>query len=276
MESKKNYFIGGIIVVLLIILLLLATIENNKIQEIEYDKIKTIVEEYKEDSNKDFVFLYNGEIDKDIKNYSKRIKKNNRVVTYQVNLTDEEMNNLSTDEIQIEKDGYIVYVEGELMGFISKKLDEAKKDEYVKKYLYGYIPVDERYYQVLSTGEEYIKKFNSKDYTVAVFGASDCTFCTKYLPIVNNVAKKYDLNIYYFDKDTYDADEYQKVIDLDFTIPGTCTQSGEETSLGSKFDKPLTVITKKGELVGCIKGYVNEGVLVGKLVETKVIKEEKK
>ena len=275
--KKKSVCIMGVIIVLLLIgLLFIATIENNKIQLIEFNKIKSLVEEYNGETNKDFVFLYNGEIDKNIKNYSKRIKKNNRVVTYQVNLTDEEMKSLSTDEISIEKDGYIVYVEGELMGFISNKLDEAKKDELVKKYLYGYIPEDERYYQVLSTGEEYIKKFNSNNYTVAVFGASDCTFCTKYLPIVNNVAKKYNLNIYYFDRDTYDPDEYQKVIDLDFTIPGSCTQSGEDTSLGSKFDKPLTVITKKGELVGCIKGYVNEGVLVGKLVETKVIKGEKK
>ena len=90
------------------------------------------------------------------------------------------------------------------------------------------------------------------------------------------MAKKYNLSIYYFDRDTYDEGEYQKVMDLDYTIPGTCTQSGEETTLGSKFDKPLTVITKKGSLVGCIKGYVTEDVLVDKLVETKVIKGAKK
>lgn len=272
MKNKTVYVIGALVILLLLGLFLFATIENNKIRTVEFNKIYSLVEEYNGKDNKDFLFLYNGEIDKEVKNYSKHIKDNNRVITYQVNLTDEQMKSLSTDEIKVEKDGYIVYVQGIMVGFISNRLEEDKKDELVKKYLYGYIPVDERYYQVLSTGEEYIKKFNSNEFTVAVFGASECTFCTKYLPIINNVAKEYKLNIYYFDKDTYDKDEYQKVMDLDYTIPGTCTQSGEETTLGSKFDKPLTVITKKGKLVGCIKGYVKEDVLVDKLIETKVIK----
>lgn len=270
--KKSSYVIGAFIVALLIGLLFFATAESNKIKLVEFDDIASLVQEYNGEKSKDFLFLYNGEIDKSIKDYSKHIKKNNRIMTYQVKLTEEELEKLSTDDIKIENNGYIVYVEGELMGFISNSLDETKKDELVKKYLYGYIPVEERYYQVLSTADEYIKKFNSNEYTVAVFGASSCTFCTKYLPIVNEVAKKYNLNIYYFDKDTYDSNEYEKVMDLDYTIPGTCTQSGEETTLGSKFDKPLTVITKKGNLVGCIKGYVNEDTLVEKLIETKVIK----
>lgn len=270
--KKSGYIVGSLIVVLIIGLLFFATAESNKIKLVEFDDIYSLIQEYNGEKSKDFLFLYNGDIDNNIKDYSRHIKSNNRVITYQVNLTDEEREKLSSDDITIENNGYIVYVEGELMGFISNKLDDAKKDELVKKYLYGYIPVDERYYQVLSTAEEYIKKFNSNEYTVAVFGASNCTFCTKYLPIVNEVAKKYNLSIYYFDRDTYDASEYEKVMDLDYTIPGTCTQSGEETTLGSKFDKPLTVITKKGSLVGCIKGYVNEDTLVEKLVETKVIK----
>lgn len=274
--KKSVYIIAALTVVLLLGLLYMATVENNKIKLVKFDDINSLVQEYNGKENKDFLFLYNGEIDNNIKDYIRHIKNNNRVVTYQVDLTDEEMKQLSTDGVKIEKDGYIVYVESELMGFISNKLDETKKDEYVKKYLYGYIPVDERYYQVLSTADEYIKKFNSNEYTVAVFGAAKCDFCTKYLPVVNEVAKKYNLSIYYFDRDTYDASEYEKVMDLDYTIPGTCTQSGEETTLGSKFDKPLTVITKKGSLVGCIKGYVTEDVLVDKLVETKVIKGAKK
>lgn len=270
--KKSVYVIGILIFVLIIGLFYMATVRNNKIELVEFAEISSLVQEY----NKDYLFLYNGEIDDGVKDYIRHIKNNNRVATYQVNLSEEEMTKLSTEDIKVDKDGYIAYVEGELMGFISNKLDETKKDEYVKKYLYGYIPVDERYYQVLSTAEEYIKKFNSNEYTVAVFGATNCTFCTKYLPVVNEVAKKYNLSIYYFDRDTYDEGEYQKVMDLDYTIPGTCTQSGEETTLGSKFDKPLTVITKKGSLVGCIKGYVTEDVLVDKLVETKLIKGAKK
>lgn len=269
MKNKKILYLGISIIVILVFALFFITKNNNKILLIDTKQIDEKVNE------KDFVFIYNGELNSEINSFIKDIKNNNRVVTYQIYLNKEEMQAMSTDDVTIEQDGYLVYVNKKLEGFISNELDDSKKMEYVKKYLYGYIPEEERYYQVLSTADEYIKKFNSKDYTIAVFGRTDCTWCTKYLSVVNDVAKKYDLSIYYFEKGDYDETEYQKVIDLDFTIPGECTQSGEDTSLARSFDKPLTVITKSGELVGCIKGYVTEDVLTNKLKEFKLVKDVK-
>lgn len=266
MKNKRIIYIIAIIFIVLIGFLFLFTKNANKVILIETDDI------YEKVNEDDFVFLYNGDLNDKINSFIKDIKKSNRVTTYQIYLTDDEMKDISSDNIKIDKDGYIVYVNHNLVGFISNDLDDSKKIEYVKKYLYGYIPEDERYYQVLSKADEYIKKFNSKNYTIAVFGRTDCTWCTKYLPIVNDVAKKYDLNIYYFEKGTYDETEYEKVINIDFTIPGECTQSGESTSLAGSFDKPLTVITKDGKLVGCIKGYVTEDVLISKLKEFKLVK----
>lgn len=269
MKSKKAFIIIIVVIVLLIGTVFIFSRNNNKILLIESDKINTVI---KED---DFVFLYNGKLNDNIKKFAKEIKVKNRVVTYQIELTDEEMKALSTDDIKIASDGYLVYVDQKFVGFISNSLDDNKKMEYVKKYLYGYIPEDERYYQVLSKADEYIKKFNSNEYTVAVFGSVECTWCTLYLPIVNDVARKHNLNIYYFEKGTYNETEYQKVLDIDFTIPAECTFNKEETSLGRKFDKPLTVITKNGKLEGCVLGYVTEDVLTNKLKEFKLVKGDK-
>ena len=127
-------------------------------------------------------------------------------------------------------------------------------------------------YKTLSTASEYIKKVNSNELTVAIFGYESCSYCNLYKPIFNKVAKDYDLDIYYFDTEKYDQDEYNEILELDLTIPASCTVDGIETSLKNGFPKPMTLITKKGKLVGCIKGYVSEDYLVGKLKEYKVLK----
>jgi thiol-disulfide isomerase/thioredoxin len=270
MKDKKIVIIGIIIVVLILVMFVITSIQKSKIVSITYDDISDVIED------DDFVFLYNGEITKDVKSFAKKVKNNNRVVTYQIDLSDEEIEELSTDDISIEGTGYIIYVDQELTGFISEDKNDDEKYEYVKKYLYGYIPASERYYQVIDSAETFTKKFNSSDYTIAVFGASSCTYCTLYLPVVNKVAEDYGLTIYYFDEDTYDTNELDTIYDLDITIPSTCTQSGEETTLAKGYDKPLTIITKKGELVGCIKGYVVEDTLLSKLKEFNLVKDGKK
>ena len=93
--------------------------------------------------------------------------------------------------------------------------------------------------------------------------------------MTHEVAGKYNLDIYYFDTDKYDQKELEKIYKLDFTIPKECTTTGEETTLAEGYPKPLTLITKKGKLVGCIRGYVSEDKLVSKLKEYKVLESGK-
>ena len=127
-------------------------------------------------------------------------------------------------------------------------------------------------YKTLSTADEYIKKVNGKDLTVAVFGYDECSFCNLYKPVFNKVAKEQKLDIYYFDSRKYDQTEYNAIMKLDLTIPAECTMDGKETTMLEGFPKPMTLITQKGKLVGCIKGYVNESTLISKLKEYKVLK----
>lgn len=165
---------------------------------------------------------------------------------------------------------FAVYVEGDFEGIIDTE-DGVEFVEYLRKYLYGEIPSKERKFKEVSTAEEYIKKVNSKDYTVAVFGATSCSFCNLYLPVINEIAGEYNLDIYYFDEDTYDPLEYEEIMDLNYEIPAKCTTTGLSTTMKAGFPKPMTIITKKGEFVDCIRGYVVKEEVLNKLQEYKIV-----
>ena len=86
------------------------------------------------------------------------------------------------------------------------------------------------------------------------------------------MAKENNLPIYYFDSDNYDETEFQKVINLDFEIPAKCNTKGEVKTMTQGFAKPMTLITKNGKLVDCIKGYVKEEKLMDTLGKYKLVK----
>ena len=73
--KKSVYVIGILIFVLIIGLFYMATVRNNKIELVEFAEISSLVQEY----NKDYLFLYNGEIDDGVKDYIRHIKNNTRV-----------------------------------------------------------------------------------------------------------------------------------------------------------------------------------------------------
>ena len=169
---------------------------------------------------------------------------------------------------------FAVYVEGEFEGVIDTE-DPTEFIELIRKYLYGEIPTNERKFKVLSTSEEYKKKVNSNNYTVAVFGEKSCSYCNLYLPVINEIAGEYELDIYYFDKTTYDAVEYDEIMDLNFEIPAKCTTTGESTTMKAAFPKPMTIITRKGKFVDCIKGYVNKDDVLTVLEQYDIVEVKK-
>ena len=56
-------------------------------------------------------------------------------------------------------------------------------------------------------------------------------------------------------------------MDLDLTIPGECVTNGVETTFKKGFAKPMTIVTKNGKLIGCIKGYYDKETYISKLKE---------
>lgn len=266
---RKNVILGCVIgLVALLLIVLIASRSTFKVEEISYDHIIA-------DINKSGAsLLYTKDLNKDIKKRLKDYYKEYKIVSYYSNMDLDEINKLVNGFglEAISDHSFILFMNGDPVEVIEEQ-DEKHMIEMLDKHLYNVIPESEIKYQVLSTASEYIKKVNSNKYTVAVFGRNDCTYCDLYLMNINNVAGKYNTSIYYFNRDEYDEDEYDKIMDLDFEIPSKCTGTGYPTSMKKSFPKPMTIITKKGEFVDCIKGYVTEEKIVETLKEYKIVKE---
>ena len=187
---------------------------------------------------------------------------------YRINsseLTEKEIVDLGT------KNGYVYLMAGENQSVVSSN---ANSDELAAKtdaYYNANFDSSNTSYKIAKDAETYEKLVNSKKVTVAVFGRDTCYYCNIYKPIYNAVAEKYGVDIYYFNSDSYDAKEYQKVMKIGLTIPAECNSSGKESLLSDGFGTPLTIITKKGKTVDCISGYVDRNTLIAKLTENKLI-----
>lgn len=249
-----------------ILILILFLVENAKygIKEVTSSNIKEIVENY------DYVFITYGKPKKSLKKFAKSFKKDYRVSTYYTYLTKENLEEIFS--IVLNNNEQILFVEGQYKNTISSSSKYETYKNFFDENIYNKISEIDKYYKVAENAKEYLDLVKSKNYTVAVIGYEGCSYCNLYLPVFNKVAKEHNISIYYFDADNYDEDEYQKVIGLDFEIPAKCNTKGEVKTMTEGFAKPMTLITKDGKLVDCIKGYVKESVLVDTLSKYKIIK----
>ena len=127
-------------------------------------------------------------------------------------------------------------------------------------------------YKTVSTYEEYKQIVDSDKIVMAVFGRNSCSWCNKFKPIYNEVAEEENVDIYYFDSDSFDEDEYQKIRNMGLKIPAECTSDQTEKDLSDNFGTPLSLFTQNGETIGCIGGYVDKTELLAKLKEIGMIK----
>ena len=270
---NKKFLIVGFVLLVVILLVVLVNKQKSEIKiiEVDYANLNSKISEYKEG----LVFIPYDKEDNILTDY---FVKNYKTTVLKANISVDELSvliNGANLDLEVKKPMYLIFDEGKLLGGFDANLSETEANEMFRYYFFNEIPSSMKKYKELSTADEFIKKFNSKNYTVSVFGYDACSFCNLYKPVFNKVAGDYNLDIYYFNTDTYDAKELNKIYDLDITIPKECTTTGEDTTLASGYPKPITLITKKSKLVGCIKGYVSEEVLVKKLKEYKVLESGK-
>lgn len=267
---KKYLYLVMTVIIILVLVLILFFNKRGKFQIVELS-YNNILEKINDDGA---AILYTKNINSQVKDLFNKYYKDYKLLSYYSNLNLEEINTLLSEaDLKADKEElFIIFMNGKIVDYVDVT-DEERIVELLEKHLYNIIPESERYYRVLSTANEYIKKVNSNNYTVAVFGIDDCTYCDLYLPVVNNIAKDYNLDIYYFNRDQYDVDEYDKIMNLDFEIPSKCTTTGYSTTMSKSFPKPMTIITKGGKFVDCIRGYVPEDVVLTTLKEYKIIKE---
>jgi len=91
-----------------------------------------------------------------------------------------------------------------------------------------------------------------------VFGQTTCSHCLNYKPIILKIEKKYDIDIRWYDIDTWSDAENEALNSMydNFSVDGT----------------PYTVITKNGKIVDTIDGEADESTVVDTLKSDDVIK----
>lgn len=268
---RKNIYLIITFIFVLILLFILMMVKRNSfsVEHLNNDDILSNID------TRGASILYTKELTPEIKKKLKSYYESYKLLSYNAEMSLTDINDLlskySIEEIDTDT-VFILFMNGEPVDVVNAS-DDNKVTEKIEKHLYNIIPASERAYKVLSDADQYIRKVNSKEYTIAVFGVKDCTYCDLYLPVINNIAKEKNIDIYYFNRDEYDEDEYEKIMALDFEIPAKCTTTGYSTSMSKSFPKPMTIITKSGEFVDCIRGYVTEEKVLDMLKEYKIVRE---
>ncbi len=165
-----------------------------------------------------------------------------------------------------EKSAFVFYVNGEYLTTLygEKTIDDL--EPYITAYSSNTMSPNLTNYKVLEDASSYEKLVKSKKtVTMAVFGRDTCFYCNQFKIVYNQVAGEYGVDIYYFDSDSYDEDEYTAIMDMGLKIPASCSSTGEEVDLQPGFGTPLTLFTKNGKVIDCINGYVGKSELLTKL-----------
>ena len=265
-KEKKNY--GSIILIAVIIILFIPIISDYiKKQNIEVLSSKEITEKI---NNQESFIVYIGDAEKSVTKKMLKLRdlgEKNALIEYGV-FTAKKDSAIS----DIKNSKIAVYIEGELQKTYDK-FDNIKLTDDVNKYYLGNISDENKSYKVAENFSEYKNIVKSDEPTMAVFGRNSCGWCNKYKPVYNAIAEKYKVDIYYFDSDNYDSDEYEKIINMDLVVPAKCSSEAKEFKLSEGFGTPLTIFTKSGKVVDCIGGYKNRTSLLEVLKENKIISE---
>ncbi len=288
---KKN--VGPKIIALVVVLIMLLPIvidavTNSILVTIKYDELKNVTEET---ANYDFALVYVAPKDKEglddektsIKELTAKYKSSNNkeLKSYYMNYTD--LSESAREEIfkddSKENEAYMFLVNGEMTKTITGSLDENELKDYVEFYSANAEEIPEKlvHYGTPEDSKDFTKMSKDKNKVyMFVFGRDSCFYCNQFKIVYNTVAEEYDLDeIYYIDSESFDKEEYQKILDSGLTIPKKCSSTGEEVKLQSGFGTPLTLFTKNGKTLDCINGYTNKKNLITQLKTLGILEDEK-
>ena len=257
MGNIKKLLLAFVAIILLLVIFIL--VRGNRIPEASIKSIDKII------SHNGHTLFYSGEVNKDTKKMLKEISKKYSVKVYIFTDKKEDVITYirSRDAVQDYQGNLILaFDRTSYQGFID---DTRNIDDYINKYLYGYLPDAERKYSV-ATGDQYKELYNSKDTLITVFGDSGCTYCEQLEKVINQVAIAGKYNIYYMNFSNMTDIDKEAVYDLDISIPAECTKDGDkDRPLIDGYSKPTTIVSKKGKIIGCIKGYYDYKTYLSKL-----------
>ena len=275
MKGKyKNWVIIAAIIIILMIPIIINFINSKKVKVITFEDFYTNI------SKTGFSLMYFGTTEKDEYNDYKKtlVELKNK---YKIDVATIDINRLNEKEkeklIELSEEFknqniYCIIRDGEIIYVSSNKLTIEDLGKLVDKYYNNIIAKEDIAYKTVSTYKEYMTLVSSKKTIMAVFGRNSCGWCNKFKPVYNDVAAEYNLDIYYFDSDSFNSAEYSKILNSGLTIPAKCSRTKTEVPLSNGFGTPLTLFTKSGKTVGCIGGYTNKTGLINELKNVGILK----
>lgn len=129
-------------------------------------------------------------------------------------------------------------------------------------------------FKVITTYEEFLETLDDREGILLVLGRTGCHYCEMFKPVLESTSMKYGFRVAYLDISLLNGEDYSNFFKTDLTIPGTCTNSGEETLIGDGFGTPLSLFVKEKESYDCMRGYMAEEKLISRLREKNYILEE--
>lgn len=265
MKNNIFYVISGFFVIVLVFLCLLTATHKEIYKSISYEKFE----------NLKTGFVYFGELDSDVKKTMKKYDQMFTIDEYVVYEYDIEKLNtlLSNNSLNpIDNTGYVFIYNSNPVWSSNKTINDQDLIEELNKQLNGVLKSSEIVYKQNENINSIISLINSKKYTVLVVGKNDCSWCTRYQPVINNIAKDYNVDIHYMDKDKYSESDYNKYKNLNLEIKAECTLDGVSTTTKTFGEYPLTLITKNGKSVDCLMGYESEDSVIELLRKYNIIK----
>lgn len=207
----------GIILIFVLIFVLSEVLKPKYLKEITMDEYKEIIKE--KDS-----YIYIGSKGD---NYSilEDFAKENKIKLYY----------LKNNKIK-EKDSLVEYKKGKEVLSISDFTSYKFKKELIKSGLISN--------QVLEvTIPEYFEIIKEDEYNFMFLGSATCGYCTKFKPVLAEVANDYDVNLYYIDLYNADQEDLQTLY------------SSDEYFTTEEWGTPLNFLMKNGQRIAVLSGY---------------------
>lgn len=106
--------------------------------------------------------------------------------------------------------------------------------------------------------KNFYEKFESEERQLIYYAKEECDYCKLQTPILEEIAKEYDLKYYYIDSDKLTKSDVKRIT--------------EELDIENK--TPTTIVVEDGEVVDTLVGYVEGSKYTEFLKETEILDED--
>lgn len=286
MKKHMKKIILAIVLLIMIVPMIMEMYDKNSSQGITYDEFKGVLE------NKEDALVY---FDSEKSPVKKTMINNLKVIgnsemqmkhlDYDAMSEDEKIELVGLNDQILDGPAFAFISKGEIVAVRNGAYSGRDLTTLFNKYFSG--AEEDINYKVAGSAKDFIDVAAKEKIVMLVLGRTSCSYCEAYRPVYNDLATKYDIDMYYFDSDYYDNDEFGKLMRENYTIPGfsssmknpdgnnvACTDNGEDAKISAGYGTPLTLFIKDGKTIDCISGLVENETLISVLQFHKIPKKK--